>query len=150
MAIGLIDFWYWWIAGLVLIAIEVFMPGTFFLWMGVAAGVVGVVLLVDPSMSLDYQLLIFAAVSVGAVAAWRLFLRTRPPVTDEPALNRRGSQYLGRVFVLSAAIDNGVGTIRVDDTIWKVAGPDLPAGAKVRVTGVDGTILLVEPAAADA
>ncbi len=39
---------------------------------------------------------------------------------------------------------NGVGKLRVDDTTWKVAGNDVPAGSRVRVTGVEGTILQVE------
>ena len=143
-----IEFWHWWIAGLVLVGIEVFMPGTFFLWMGVAAGAVGLALLFWPGLSLDFQLLTFALVSLGTVAAWRIYLRRNPPQSDAPALNRRGSQYLGRVFVLSEAIANGDGKIKVDDTTWKVTGPDLPKGARVRVTAVEGTALAVEPAEA--
>ena len=147
MGLGQIEFWYWWVAGLVLIGIEVFMPGTFFLWMGVAAGVVGLGLLFWPGLSLDYQLLTFAVVSIGTVALWRIYLRKNPPESDAPALNRRGRQYVGRVFVLSEAIQNGTGKIRVDDTTWKVTGPDLPEGARVRVTAVEGTALEVEAAA---
>jgi membrane protein implicated in regulation of membrane protease activity len=145
-----IEFWYWWIAAVVLIVIEMFMPGTFFLWMGVAAGVVGFVLLADPALSLEFQLLIFAVLSVGAVAGWQIYLRRYPPESDEPSLNRRGSQYVGRTFALSTAIVNGVGKINVDDTTWKVTGPDLPDGARVRVTAVQGTVLAVEPAASEA
>jgi len=144
MSFGPIEFWYWWVAGLAFLAIEVFMPGTFFLWMGVASGVVGAVLLVHPALSVDAQLLIFAVLSVGAVVAWRLYARKNPPRSDEPTLNRRGAQYIGRSFALSEAIDNGVGKIRVDDTTWKVKGPDLPEGAKVRVTATEGTLLVVE------
>jgi len=145
-----IEFWHWWIAAVVLIVIEMLVPGTFFLWMGVAAGVVGFVLLAEPELSLEIQLLIFAVLSVGAVAAWQVYLRRYPPESDEPALNRRGRQYIGRTFLLSAAIDNGVGKIKVDDTTWKVRGPDLPEGMRVRVTAVDGTVLVVEPVAAEA
>ncbi len=140
-----IEFWYWWIAGLGLLAFEVFMPGTFFLWMGVAAGVVGAALFVEPDLSLETQLLIFAVLSVISVVGWQVYLRKNPPQTDEPTLNRRGAQYIGRVFALSEAIENGVGKIRVDDTTWKVKGPDLPEGAKVRVTATDGTLLVAEP-----
>ena len=149
MPFGQIEFWYWWVAGLVLIGIEVFMPGTFFLWMGVAAGVVGLALLFWPALSLDYQLLTFAAVSLGTVVLWRVYLRRHPQDSDEPALNRRGRQYIGRVFVLSEEILNGTGKIRVDDTTWRVTGPDLPEGARVRVTAVEGTALTVEPAEAE-
>ena len=141
-----IEFWYWWVAGLAFLAIEVFAPGAFFLWMGIAAGVVGAALLIDPDLSLETQLLIFAVLSVAAVVAWRIYLRKNPPQSDEPSLNRRGAQYIGRSFALSEAIDNGVGKIHVDDTTWKVKGPDLPEGAKVRVTAAEGTLLVVEVA----
>ena len=149
MQFGPIEFWYWWVAGLALLAIEVFMPGTFFLWMGVAAGVVGFALLAAPGLSLETQLLIFAVLSVAAVVGWQVYLRKNPPQSDEPTLNRRGAQYVGRTFALSEAIDNGVGKIRVDDTTWKVKGTDLPEGAKVRVTATEGTLLVVEPAPAE-
>jgi len=145
-----IQFWYWWIFAVALGVIEMIMPGTFFLWMAVAAGVVGFLLLIDPGLSLETQLLVFAVLSVGAVAAWQIYLRKYPPQSDEPSLNRRGAQYIGRTFVLSAAIDNGVGKIKVDDTTWKVMGPEMPLGARVRVTAVDGTVLVVEPAAVEA
>ncbi len=144
--IGPIEFWYWWVAGLTFLAIEVFMPGAFFLWMGIAAGVVGGALLANPDLSLETQLLAFAVLSVAAVVGWRIYLRKNPPQSDEPSLNRRGAQYIGRSFALSEAIDNGVGKIRVDDTTWKVKGPDLPEGAKVRVTAAEGTVLVVEAA----
>lgn len=146
MIVGPIEFWYWWVAGLGLLAVEIFMPGTFFLWMGVAAGAVGAVLLIEPDLSLDTQLLIFAIISVAAVVGWRAYLRKNPPQTDEPTLNRRGEQYIGRDFALSEAIDNGAGKIRVDDTTWKVIGPDLPQGSKVHVTAAQGTLLVVEAA----
>ncbi len=150
MDFGPIECWYWWVAALAFLAIEVFMPGTFFLWMGVASGVVGVTLLIDPGLSLDNQLLIFAVLSVAAVVGWRVYLRKNPPQSDEPTLNRRGAQYIGRTFALSEAIDNGVGKIQVDDTTWKVKGPDLPEAAKVRVTAAEGTLLVVEPVTAAA
>ena len=65
-------------------------------------------------------------------------------VSDEPHLNRRGEQYIGRVFTLDVAIVNGQGKVRVDDTTWKVQGDDCPVGTRVRVHGVDGVVLLVK------
>jgi membrane protein implicated in regulation of membrane protease activity len=61
-------------------------------------------------------------------------------------LNRRGEQYVGRLFTLQEAVVNGVGKLQVDDTTWRISGVDLPAGRKVRVAGVDGTTLRVEAA----
>jgi len=143
---GPIVFWYWWVAGIAFLAIEVFVTGTFFLWMAVAAGVVGGALLANPDLSLETQLLVFAVLSVAAAACWQVYIRKNPTQSDDPSLNRRGAQYIGRDFALSEAIDNGVGKIHVDDTTWKVKGPDLPQGAKVRVTAAEGTLLVVEAA----
>jgi membrane protein implicated in regulation of membrane protease activity len=141
-----IEFWHWWIAAIGLIVVEALAPGAIFLWLGVSAGVVGVVLLAAPDLSWENQLLIFAVLSVGSVFGWRVYHKSHPTETDLPTLNRRGEQYVGRVLTLNEAIVNRGGKVRLDDTSWKVEGDDLPAGARVKVTGVDGVVLKVEPA----
>lgn len=141
-----IEFWHWWVAAVVLIVAEVFAPGTVALWMAVSAAVVGLLLLAVPDLTWQTQLLVFAVLSVVTVVGWRAYQLRYPTESDQPALNRRGEQYIGRVFTLSEAIVNGTGKIHVDDTMWKVEGEDLPEGTRVRVTGVDGTLLTVEPA----
>ncbi len=139
-----IEFWHWWIAGIALVIIEVFAPGAVFLWMGISAGVVGAVLLAVPDISWQVQFLAFAVLSVGAIAGWRVYHKRHPTESDQPNLNRRGEQYVGRIFTLQDGITDGTGMIRVDDSRWKIEGEDLPAGTKVRVTGVEGTVLKVE------
>jgi membrane protein implicated in regulation of membrane protease activity len=138
------SFWYWWILGLLLLILEVFAPGAFFLWMGISAGLVGLLSWLVPGLSIEWQLLIFTIVSVTTVVGWRAYLRKNPVETDQPALNRRGEQYLNRVFTLDEPIVNGVGRIRVDDTTWRIQGNDTEAGNKVRVVGVDGVNLVVD------
>jgi len=140
-----IDYWHWLLVAIVLVVLEIFSPGVFFLWLGVAAAVVGGVLWLMPELSWQTQFVLFAIFSVVSIGVARIFLIRRPIATDEPTLNRRGEQYIGRTLVLSEAIENGVGRVRVDDTLWRVAGKDAPAGARVRVTGVDGAVLIVEP-----
>ena len=140
------DFWHWWILALVLIIVEVLVPGTFFLWMGVAALVLGVLAWLLPGMSWELQLMLFALLSLVAIVGWRAWQRRHPEVTDQPALNRRGEQYIGRVFELDTAIENGYGKVRVGDSLWRVRGDDAPAGQRVRVKATDGVILVVEPA----
>lgn len=142
-----IEFWYWWVIAVFFFAIEVFAPGAFFLFVGVGATVVGLLLLALPQTGLELQLLTFAVVSVVSAFGWRVYQKRHPPPeTDQPALNRRGTQYIGRTFTLTEAIVNGQGKLRVDDTIWKVEGSDMPEGTQVRVTGVEGTTLTVEAA----
>jgi len=139
-------FWHWWVIGIVLLGIEILAPGFWFLWMAVAAGIVGAVLFFLPDTSWQWQVLLFAVLSVVSMIGWRAYQRRYPTESDQPNLNRRGAQYIGRVFTLDEAIVNGTGKIRVDDTTWKVTGGDQPTGAKVKVTGVEGTVLTVEPA----
>jgi len=139
-------FWHWWVIGIVLLGIEIFAPGFWFLWMAVAAGVVGVIVLALPDVSWQTQVLLFAVLAVSSMIAWRAYQRKNPTISDQPNLNRRGAQYVDRVFTLDEAIVNGTGKIRVDDSTWKVTGDDQPQGAKVKVIGVDGTVLTVEAA----
>lgn len=136
--------WGWWIFGILLIVLEVAAPGAVFLWMGIAAGVVGAAVFFAPGLSWESQFLIFAVLSVVSVLVARRYLKSRPIETDQPSLNRRGSQYIGRVFTLAEPIVDGRGKLHVDDTMWKIEGPDLAQGEKVTVTTVEGVILRVE------
>ena len=141
-----VEYWHWWSLGIALLVLEAFAPGAIFLWMGIAAGVVGVVLLVAPAMAWQAQLIAFAVLSVVAVVGWRLFQRGRGPRREASTLNRRGEQYVGRRFTLDQPIVNGDGKLRIDDTMWRVAGEDMTAGTTVRVVGADGVILKVQRA----
>lgn len=144
---GHIEFWHWWIAGVLFVCVEILAPGVFFLWLGIAAGVVGLLALIAPSMGWEYQVVIWAVLSVAAAFSARKYFKRHPIETDQPTLNRRGSQYVGRHFTLEQPIVNGAGKIKVDDTIWKAeCDTDLPAGSRVKVEAVDGTILKVTAA----
>ena len=137
-------YWDWLIAGLVLVILEIFAPGAVFLWLGIAAGVVGAVVFFAPYLDWKFQFTLFAVLSVVSIVVSRRYLKRRPLETDHPNLNRRGAQYVGRDLILDAALSGGRGRLRVDDTTWRVEGPDLPAGAKVRVTAVNGATLKIE------
>ncbi len=133
--------WNWLIAGLVLVGLELMVPGVFLFWLGLAAFIVGVLsLLID--WSWQSQLLIFAILAIAAVPLWRFVQRTTAPA-DTSFLNRRAEALVGRVFTLERPIIDGVGTVRVDDTVWRVKGPDAPAGSHVKVVHADGVNLTV-------
>ena len=140
-----INYWHWFIAGVVLIVLEVFAPGAFFLWLGVSAGVVGLILVVFPDMGWESQLLIFAVISIVSIAVWRIRLQKHPTQSEDDSLNSRTKEYIGRTFPLSEAIENGYGKIHVDDSFWQVSGPDCAVDKKVKVVSVDGMVLNVEP-----
>jgi membrane protein implicated in regulation of membrane protease activity len=141
------SYWHWIVLGVVFITLEVFAPGAFFLGMGVSAVLVGGGLFAIPAMGWELQVFLFAVLSVVSIFVTRRWVRHTPIESDQPLLNQRGAQYVGRHFNLSEAIVNGQGKIKVDDSIWKVSGDDLPEGSRVRVTGIDGTVLSI--AAAD-
>ena len=149
---GLIEpsFWHWLLLGVVLCTVEAFVPGAFFLGMGVSALVVGGGLWLMPETDWKLQLFAFAVLSAISIVIGRKWLKHRPVVSDQPLLNQRGAQYVGRSFNLHEPIVNGDGKIRVDDSTWRVAGRDAPAGTLVRVTGVSGVVLEVEAVETDA
>ncbi len=139
-----IIYWHWLTLAVVLIILEILMPGAYFLWMGISAAVVGAVLFIFPTTTLLVQVLIFAILSVITVMMYKSYRKKNPIVTDEPALNRRAEQYVGQSFTLKEPIVNGEGKIKVDDSTWKITGADIDAGETVRVVAVEGTTLIVE------
>ena len=144
MTLETLTYWHWWILAVGLIILEMFAPGAFFLWMGIAAAAVGLVVFALPSIIWEYQLLLFSFLSVVSIIVWRRYFKVSAEDTDQPNLNRRGEQYVGRLFTLDEPIVNGVGKIRVDDSTWKIEGDDCEAGSRVKVVGVEGTLLRVE------
>jgi len=138
--------WNWLIFGFILMALELMAPGVFLFWLGLAALLVGLVsFALHPSW--QAQLLMFAAFATAAVPVWRRLARANSTASaSNPFLNRRADALVGRVFTLERPIIDGSGTVRIDDTIWRVAGPDSPAGSRVRIVQADGANLTVAAA----
>ena len=138
--------WNWLIFGVILMALEVFAPGIFLFWLGLAALLVGLVAFVaHPSW--EIEILLFAAFAIAAVPLWRRMARSNTAVSESnPFLNRRAEALVGRVFTLEKPIIDGSGTVRIDDTVWRVAGPDTPAGSRVRIVQASGADLTVAAA----
>jgi membrane protein implicated in regulation of membrane protease activity len=134
--------WHWWILAAALAAIETFMPGAVAIWFAASAVVVGGLLLVVP-VPWQLQLVLFGVLGFVAVMVYRMWARRNPDVSADPALNRRASRYVGEILTLVEPLQHGYGKVRVGDTVWKVKGPDLPAGARVRVVDVEGAVLVV-------
>ncbi len=137
-------FWNWWVLALILLVVELLAPGFFFLWMAASSFVTGCLLLLMPAIDMKLQVLIFSVLSVAAITVWKFYGKKHPIVTDHPLLNKRGDQYIGRVFSLYKPIENGEGKIKVDDSIWKVHGEDCAINTKVKVIAIRGTVFDVE------
>ena len=137
--------WAWIIAGVIFLALELAAPGAFMMWLGIAATLVGAVSFVV-AWSWQWQCVAFAVFALASVPLWRRFAPQVAPANEAPMLNRRTEALVGRVFTLEKPIVDGTGTVRIDDTIWRVHGSDRDAGSRVKVTRADGASLTVEAA----
>ncbi|ESW67658.1 NfeD family protein [Mesorhizobium sp. C277A] len=136
--------WNWMVLGFVLLVMEVIAPGIFMLWIGIAALVIGVISLLVWDASFwpwEVQVLAFLALSLVSALAGKKLVGGRNTPSDQPLLNRRGAQLVGRMATLAEPIKDGRGRIKLGDTLWRVSGPDLPAGTQVRVVSSADTDL---------
>ena len=138
-----LSFWDWLALGTVLLILEVFGAGGYLLWVGMAAAIVGVLTFLIPDLSWEVQLLLFGLLSV--LTAWYWWKRQHSAsASDQPTLNLRGQELIGKTFVVHEAIVGGRGKIKVADGVWMAKGPDTPAGSRVRVIGQEGVVIQVE------
>jgi inner membrane protein len=139
--------WNWIVLGLVLMILEVAAPGIFFLWFGIAALIVGgLVILLGEAFPFGWQVqvILFLLLSLIAVFIGRKLIGATDAESDEPLLNRRGEQLIGQIVTLEEATVNGRGRARIGDSLWRVTGPDLAAGTPVKIIGIDQGTLQVE------
>lgn len=136
--------WSWIVAGLILLGLELVVPGGVLVWLGGAAMVTGLAALLV-AIYWPLQFVIFGVLSLLSIWLW---LRLRGPgvASDRPFLNQRADRFIGREVVLDQPIRDGTGRLALDDTTWSVIGPDLAAGARVRIVAADGAVLKVEAA----
>ena len=134
----------WAAVALLLFAAETLAPGAFMLWLGLAATAVFVIVLAAPDLPVLAQVGLFVVLSFVSVQVYRHWFRGHERKSDQPMLNRRAGQLIGRVVPLDRAIVNGRGRVQIADAYWDVAGPDLPVGSAVRIVGTDGMTLQVD------
>lgn len=147
-------FWHWWILAGVFLVLELMAPGVFFLWIGLAAGATGLILMVVPVLPWELQALLFAVLALGATVAGRRLWRPGRVATDHPMLNRRAHRHVGQVVTLTQPLRDGRARVRVGDSEWSAVADDvslmLPAGTSVRVAAVrDGNLVVIPLVAGD-
>lgn len=141
--------WSWILLGMILLGLEIVLPGVYLLWSGIAALIIGAVSfqLWDAALwTWHVQVVLFLALSLIAAFVGTRLVRRHDMTSDEPFLNQPGNQLIGRTAVLREPIAEGRGRIQLGDTMWLVQGPDLDIGNRVKVTGVRGSELVVEAA----
>ena len=137
----------WWIFALVLIGAELLAPGYFLIWIGFAAAALGIVTFFAPELSFLVQAVLVAVLAlVSCFVYWRFVRKVVNESSDQPLLNRRAEQFIGRRYTLDTAIVGGKGKVRIGDSPWLAEGPDLPAGTEVEVIAVSGTTVKVRAA----
>ena len=140
--------WAWVVAGLVLLALELVLPGGVFIWLGGAALLTGGLSLLVP-IYWPLQFVIYGVLALLSIWLW-LKLRGQDAPSDSPFLNRRAERFIGHEAVLDEPIRDGSGRLALDDSVWRITGPDLEAGRRVRVIAANGAVLTVEAAQAPA
>ena len=138
------DVFAWGVAALLLFAAEALAPGAFMLWLGFAAVIVFLGVLLVPGTTLLTQAVAFVVLSVISIQVYRTWFRGKQRASDQPLLNRRVAQLVGRVVPLERGIVNGRGRVQIADALWDVVGPELPAGTPVRIVGAEGMTLQVQ------
>ena len=136
--------WWWLILALILGIAEMIIPGVFLIWLGAAALLTGVATLAF-GLPDAAQFAVFAAAAIVAVYVGRRYFRSNPIESSDPLLNDRAARLIGETVLVVEPIVGGQGRVKVRDGVWNARGPDLPSGARVRVIGVEGSFLLVEP-----
>lgn len=134
--------WAWFVVGLVLLALELVVPGGWFLWLGAAGIVTGLTAFI-PGVGWPFQVTIFGVLALVIVIGWTMISRNRKPTSDRPLLNQRAESFIGHEGVIDEPINQGFGRLKLGDSVWRIAGPDLAAGARVRVVGAEGAVLKV-------
>lgn len=136
--------WGWIVLGLALAGLEMLAPGIYLIWLALAALITGLIAFVaEPSFAV--QIISFVSLALIAAFSAKRFLRDQPIMGADPTLNRPGHRYVGETALVTAALEGGSGRVRVGDGEWIARGPDTRKGERVRITGVSGTALTVEP-----
>jgi inner membrane protein len=136
--------WAWLILAAALATAEVLVPGFFLIWFALAAFATGLIALLL-HVPVAIQLVLFAVFAVISVYAGRRWFKMNPIESADPKLNDRGARMLGEVVTVVEAIEAGGGRVKVGDSVWSAKGPHAEVGAKVRISGADGSVLQVEP-----
>ncbi len=133
-----------WLAfGFILAAAEIVAPGFFLIWLAGAALITGLVLYLVP-LGIPAQVILFAVLSVVALYIGKRVIAANPVHEADPGMNDRGARLVGETVTVTHAIDGGTGRVRQGDGEWLAKGPDAAPGTRMRVTGHEGTVLVVE------
>ena len=141
-------YWHWIVLGVGLMALEILLPSFVALWFGAAAVIVGVLLLLIPSLSVSLQVLLWVVFSV--IFTWLWFRFMQPLAVDKTKAGLSREAIGGEIGqVLSAPTTERRGTLRFSVPIlgadeWPfICSDEVSSGDRVRVSDISGNDLIV-------
>lgn len=134
----------WITLGIILLITEMIAPGAYLMFLGAAAVFTGLLGFALP-LSLPLQLLIFALSSIASVYIAKRWFDVYPILSSAPLLNARIAQMIGQTVEVVVPIEDGVGRVKVGDSVWAASGPDAEVGTRVRIVSAEGNQLAVVP-----
>jgi len=140
-----ISSWHWASLGIILLVLEILGTAGFLIGTAIAAFLMSAIISIFPDIDWKWQLAIFSiSAAVFSIIYLKRFANFNEN-TDQPNLNNRAAQHIGKRYTLKEAIINGQGKIQVGDTFWKIScDDDLAASTKIEVTAVDSMTLIVK------
>ena len=140
-----ISSWHWASLGIVLLVLEILGTAGFLIGTAIAAFLMSAIIAMAPDLDWKWQLAIFSTASIIFSIIYLKRFANFNENTDQPNLNNRAAQHIGKRYTLKDAIINGQGKIQVGDTFWKITcDDDLAAATQIEVTAIDGMTLIVQ------
>lgn len=137
--------WHWFGLAMILLVAEILGAAGYLLWTAISSILIGLILIVFPDIEWQTQLVLFSLLTLLVLYVWWRHLQKRIDTSDQPLLNQRGEQFVGRMTELVEPLVHGRGTVKINDSRWQVTGPDLPKGRLVKIVeAVDSLLLRVE------
>ena len=136
---------YVWLGLAALLALaELFVPGVFLIWVAAAAALTGILsLFID--LTFAGQLTVLGLSTIIAVLGGRRWYLTHVVESENPLLNDRSAQLVGKNVTVVEAISASSGRAKVGDGEWPARGPKMEKGTIAKVAEVEGGVLRLEP-----
>jgi membrane protein implicated in regulation of membrane protease activity len=143
-----VEWWYWIIAGICLVGLELIVPSFTIIWFGLGALVVGMLKLLWPGFSVAGQVFLWSVASICFTVTWFRFLK---PKSDRTHSGTSKEAIVGESGIVIRGTEDsyGRGTVRFRISIlgadeWSCYAEEvLKVGDSVRVVDIEGQILKV-------
>ena len=138
----------WCLLAIVLLLLELAMPGLIIFFFALGAFIVALVCLLT-DISLPIQLLIFIAASIISLLALRRYIKGvfMGHIASKQNITENLSEFVGEKAVATTSITpKAGGRVEFHGTSWQAeADEEIPEGTVVQITGKDNITLKVKP-----